>query len=276
MRVAVVGHVEWVEFLTVDHVPEPGEIVHADESRQEPGGGGAGAAVQLAKLNGSADFFTALGDDELGHRMLAELEALGLRVHVAWRTEPTRRAITHVDSVGERTITVVGSRLGPHGEDPLPWTELEGADAVYFTAGDDAALRHARRARVLAATARVLPLLVDAHIRLDALVGSTNDASERFAVEELDPPPDLAVWTNGALGGTYARGGETLDYPPVAPPGPIVDRYGAGDSFAAGLTFGLGAGMAEHEALALAARCGAAVLTGAGPFSGQLQGKDVG
>ena len=31
MRVAVVGHVEWIEFARVERVPAPGEIVHALE-----------------------------------------------------------------------------------------------------------------------------------------------------------------------------------------------------------------------------------------------------
>ena len=54
MRLAVVGHVEWVEFLSVPHLPAAGEIVHATDSWAEPGGGGAVAAVQLAKLGGAA------------------------------------------------------------------------------------------------------------------------------------------------------------------------------------------------------------------------------
>jgi hypothetical protein len=32
MRVAVVGHVEWVQFARVERVPEPGEIVSAVET----------------------------------------------------------------------------------------------------------------------------------------------------------------------------------------------------------------------------------------------------
>jgi len=54
-------------------------------------------------------------------------------------------------------------------------------------------------------------------------------------------------------------------------PGPIVDRYGAGDSFAGGLTYALGAGYPAERAVALAARCGVAALTGRGPFDGQLE-----
>ena len=57
-RIAIVGHVEWIEFARVDHVPVPGEIVHATEWWQDVGGGGAVAAVQAAKLAGGADFFT--------------------------------------------------------------------------------------------------------------------------------------------------------------------------------------------------------------------------
>ena len=67
-RVAVVGHVEWVTFARVPHVPRPGEIVEATESWEEVGGSGAVAAVQLAKLAGEALFFTALGSDETGSR----------------------------------------------------------------------------------------------------------------------------------------------------------------------------------------------------------------
>src|SRR4051794_1450900 len=90
VRAAVVGHVEWIEFARVERVPVAGEIVHAEEAWEEPGGGGAVAAVQLAKLVGEADFFTALGDDEVGHRAHAALADLGVRVHAAWRPEPQR------------------------------------------------------------------------------------------------------------------------------------------------------------------------------------------
>ena len=55
----------------------------------------------------------------------------------------------------------------------------------------------------------------------------------------------------------------------------MEDAYGCGDSFAAGLTYGLGAGMAVEEALEVAARCGAACLSGRGPYAGQLTREDL-
>jgi ribokinase len=54
-----------------------------------------------------------------------------------------------------------------------------------------------------------------------------------------------------------------------------VDAYGCGDCFAAGLTFALGRGDPVEEAVALAARCGAAVMTGRGPYAAQLGVQEV-
>jgi ribokinase len=231
----------------------------------------------MGKLAGEACvFFTALGDDDLGHRAERELGALGLEVYAAFREDPQRRAFTFIDSQGERTITVIGERLGAHGSDPLPWDRLAQCDAVYFTAGDIDALRAARTAKVLVATSRVFPLLVEAHVHLDALVRSATDPGEPFVEGVLDPPPRLVVATNSEKGGTYEGAEGTTGSWAAAPlPGPVVDTYGAGDSFAGGLTFALGAGLPVDEALALAARCGAAALTGRGPYEGQLTREDI-
>jgi ribokinase len=263
--------VEWVEFLRVERVPAPGSIVHAADAWAEPAGGGAVAAVQLMKLAGSATFYTALGDDDLGRRARAELETLGLRLEAALRSEPQRRAVTFVDASGERTITVVGDRMVPHASDLLPWRELAGYDAVYLTGADPAAVRAARRARVLVATPRALGALAAAQVELDALVGSGTDEGERYQGGDLVPPPRLVVRTTGANGGTYARADGSRGCFPAAPlPGAVADAYGCGDSFAAGLTYGLAAQLPLEEALALAARCGAAALTGHGAYTGQL------
>ena len=202
MRVAVVGHVEWIEFAEVERVPAPGEIVHALATFEEPGGGGAVAAVQLARLAGQCLFLTALGDEATGHRAKRELEALGVRVEAAWRPEPQRRAFVHLDADSERTITVMGERIGPHAADALPWSELEDADAVYFTAGDPGAVRAARAARKLVASARAVETLADAGVRLDALVSSARDRGERYMAGAIDPPPLLVVRTAGAAGGS--------------------------------------------------------------------------
>src|SRR5581483_5565078 len=113
MKIAVVGHVEWVEFVRVEHVPRAGEIAHALETWEEAAGGGAVAAVQLANLNGEAHLFTALGNDELGRAARKVLEDRGVTGHASTAPEPQRRAFTFVDANGERTITVLGRKLLP-------------------------------------------------------------------------------------------------------------------------------------------------------------------
>ena len=271
MRTAVVGHLEWIEFGHLERVPRAGDIAHATDAWEEPGGGGAVSAVQLARLAGDCTFFTALGDDERGAWSRRRLEELGVRVEAATRDEPTRRAIVFVDANGERTITTLGRRLHPTTADDLPWDELADVEAVYFTAGDVAALREARRAKVLVATSRVSDLLAEAGVDLDAVVGSGNDPSEAFDPERLAHPPDLVVRTDSVRGGRFETSdGASGRYEPVAPPGPVVDAYGAGDSFAAGLTFGLGSRLGVDEALTLAARCGAWCASGRGPYGNQL------
>ncbi len=273
MQLAVVGHVEWVEFARVDHAPAPGEIVNALETWEEPAGGGAVAAVQLARLAGSCLFFTALADDELGRRSREELEALGVTVHAGHAPGRQRRALTHIDEDGERTITVLGEKLRPSGEDgSLPWEELRRCDAVYFTGGDVAALRAARHGPVLVATSRELLTLRRAAVQVDVLVGSGNDPAERFEPGELEPEPEIVVTTAGALGG-WIRPGGPFRAAPI--PGPVSDAYGCGDCFAAGLTYGLAVGKPVDEAVALGAQCGAAVLTGRGAYGHQLGEEDL-
>ncbi|HET9310322.1 MAG TPA: PfkB family carbohydrate kinase [Actinomycetota bacterium] len=274
MRVAVIGHVEWIWFGAVDRIPGPGEIAHATDDWEEPGGGGAVAAVQLSKLAGACDFLTALGDDELGERAAKELAGLGLTMHVATRADRTRRALTLVDPAGERTITTLGRRLEPRGEDDLPWELLEGADAVYVTAGDADAFRQARRARVMVVTSRALEELLDADVVPDALVGSHRDPAEHVDPELMPWRPPLLVRTEGTSGGRYeTASGKAGRYEAVeVSRGLAGDAYGAGDSFAAGLTFGLGFGWEVDRSLAFAARCGAACASGRGPYAGQWDG----
>jgi ribokinase len=274
MRAAVIGHVEWVEFARVETMPKAGDIAHAAEVWGVAGGGGAVAAVQLARLGCETHLFTALADDELGRRSHAELEQLGLHVHAVTVPGPQRRAFTHVDETGERTITVIGPKQHTPGEDDaLPWEELHRADCVYFTGGDVAALRKGRWAGVLVATARELPTLKRGGVELDALVGSALDEGERYQAGDLEPAPKLVVATSGPLGG-WAQPGGPFEAAPR--PGLVEDTYGAGDCFAAGLTFALGRGDEPREALALAARCGATVVTGRGPYGRQLTAEEVG
>ncbi len=267
MRCAVVGHVEWIDFVRVGRVPDPGEIVTALESWIEAAGGGAMAAGEFLRLGAETSFFTAVGADALGAQAEEELRGRGLRLEVAVREAPQRRAFTFLDAAGERTITVIGRKLTPHADDPLAWPELDAADAVYFCGGDAGAVRQARRARILVATARELPTLRVAGVELDVLIRSGRDEGERFRLEELDPAPRLVVTTEGPGGGRYAGGGEEGRWAAAPLPGPLEDTYGAGDCFAAALAFALAEGRSTVQALGFAAERAALAIARRGTGS---------
>jgi ribokinase len=261
----VVGHVEWVTFARVPAVPAAGEIARARESWDEAAGGGAVAAAEMTRLAGSredAHFFTAVGDDETARNVLAKLEAHGHTVFAATRAAPHPRVITFLDDDAERTITVLAPPLAPRGDDALPWTSLDDVDAVYFCKGDAAAVREARRARVLVATARVLPVLREARVHVDVLVRSANDPGEAYALGDLDPLPAVVVATEGGDGGSFeTAAGKRGRFRAVPIDAPLADAYGAGDSFAAALTWALGERRALEDALAFAAARAALALT---------------
>ena len=213
---------------------------------------GAVAAVQLAKLAGSCRFFTVFGDDELGRRALAEIEARGVTVEAEFVPRPTRRGFTYVDE-GERTITVIGEKLHPLETHGLPWMELARHDGVYFTAGDPGALRAARRAKVLVATAR-------GSRRCGAGESSSMRSSAAATTSPNSTPP---ATSNRRRSSSCPRpaasaAGRNLGArsAPAPLPGVVDDAYGAGDSFAAGLTFGLGLGSPARRRSSLPSRGG--------------------
>ena len=177
---------------------------------------------------------------------MSRLRELGVDVRASFLDRPTRRAVTLVDDAGERTITTFGPRLEPLGGDHgVVWDALDEIDAVYFTAGDEDALRAARAAaRVLVASPRARHALGHG-VPLDALVLSGDDEIELHAAGRR---------AGGSGAGRVHRGrarrqlpasapAQTGRWAAAAPPGEPVDSYGCGDSFAAGLTYGLGAGL---------------------------------
>ena len=266
LTLAVVGHLEWVNFLAVDALPAPGQISRAHRSLEEPAGAGAVVAVQLARLTGQrVTFFTALGEDEIGFRSEARLRELGVTPIVAWRDQPTRRGISLVDHSRDRAITVIGERLTPVANDPLPWEQLADCDGVFVSATDPQGLRLARAAKVLTATPRLrLPLLQEAGVSLDALIGSNLDPGESIEEGALTPAPTLRIATEGEKGGLFSPGGR-FEAQPL--PGPLIETYGCGDSFAAGVTAGLAAGVSIPDAIKLGAQCGATCATHFGPYA---------
>lgn len=269
-RIAVIGHVEWIVHAQ-GRLAGPDEITRLADPIEEPAGGGAVTAAQVAKLGVECDFFTGLGTDARAAAALDRLQAEGITVHAARRDQPQTWGLSATSESRDRAIAIVGLPVVAVADDPLPWGALAGAGACFFTGHDPEALRRARECPMLVVTARRLAVLAESGVRPDVIVGSATDADEAFDPAEIDPSALAYVWTHGGEGGRIHDKRGERSYQAAEVPGPIVDTYGAGDSFAGGLTVGLGLGYSLDDAVALGARCGAQALTYRGGLSGQLR-----
>jgi ribokinase len=270
MRVAVIGHVEHITLAPVDTLPAAGDIVHLHAPVTFPGGGGGVAFYQLLRSKAEVLLYTAIGNDDAGAYIRYRLAQTRARVFAATRAEPHTRDVVVVTPDGERTILVVGEPLHPRRTDALPWNELATCDAVYFTAQDHEVLRAARAARLVVVTARRKQALAHAGVRADVIVGSLRDPRERSTLADYPTPPAALVLTDGKDGGTIETAAGTTRFSSPAIVDRVVGAYGAGDSFAAALTYYLGAGHELADAATRASHHGAAVLAGLVPLDHQL------
>ena len=172
---------------------------------------------------------------------------------------------------------MIGERIVPHGADPLPWELLDAIDGVYFTGGDEGALRAARRAGALVATPRADATLLAAGVR--ARRARAQRPRPRRAARPGAARPGAALRRHDARAGAAGAGRRPTARAAAWEagrrcPGRRRDAYGAGDSFAAALAYGLGDGRGIDGACALAARAGAHKLAGRAPFENQLSEPD--
>ena len=269
MKVAVVGHVEWVRVRPGgEPCPLPGRDRPRLETWEEPAGGGAVAAVQLARLAGVPRLLHGARVRRASAPFPRRARAkLGVDVQAIPRRMRPARAFTyrrrHRRADDHRRSS---QKLRPRGGDSrLPWHELARDGRRLLRQRRRRCAPARRAARVLVATARELATLQEAGVELDALVGSGRTRAELYQPGDLDPAPQSSVTTAGGLGGWLQPGGPFRSAPL---PGPVVDTYGAGDCFAAGLTFaprarGRRRGRGRASPPAAARRC----MTGQGPYA---------
>ena len=266
LNFAVVGHIEWINFLKVDQLPKPGVISHSEKSLEFPAGGGSIIAKTLSELTlNKIHFFTALGNDDYGDRCFKILSSMGINLHVAWRKKTTRRGFSMIDSQGERAITVIGERLAPNYKDNLDWSLFKKMDGIFITASDSAIFKMARSASILCTTPRVgLNTINKSNVLLDGLIGSNLDPGEKFSLSELSVKPKYTIKTEGEKGGIIFPGGR---YRALKNKKLKIDSYGCGDSFAAGILFGMASKWNIEKSLNLAKVKGREASEFFGPYA---------
>ena len=233
-----------------------GEIVHAERVWEEPAGGGAVVARQLALLAGRCELFTALGDDALGRESATRLAELGIDVHV---------------TVGRRdTARVDARRRGRRAHDHRARRQAAAGRPASSRRLRPRLLRRRRPRGASLGARRALPRrhgaraadAEDGDVELDLLVASANDPGERY--DGSLRVRHVAV-TDGANGGT-------LDGEPYAAAPTGADRRHVRRRRLVRRGARVRAGPRRRRAprAELAARAGAAVIAGAGPYEAQL------
>ncbi|MFF8834586.1 ribokinase [Streptomyces sp. NPDC015130] len=265
--IVVLGSTNMDLVAYVPRAPARGETVTGRAFRTVPGGKGANQAVAAARAGAEVAMIGAVGADDFGTRLRANLEHCAVDTDLLRTAEgPSGTAHIVVDDEGGNAIVVVPGANATvtslsHGDEALIGT----ADALLLqlelplsvvTEGAAYARRLGVRTVLTPAPAQRLPpellaatdLLVPNEHEAAALTGHTDP---RAAAQALLRDVPAVVVTLGSAGSLYAaRGAE-----PVAVPAPrvrAVDTTAAGDTFVGALAVALGEGRPVPEALAWA------------------------
>ncbi len=147
----------------LDDLPIGGDKFRANEAMITGGGGGANAAVAVARLGGTASLASRLGQDHTGDAIISGLQSESVDIRSVQRTEDARSAFSsiYVTPAGERQIVNFRGASLP-----------EGADHLKLPQSVDAALADTRwgagAARTMViAKARDIPGIIDAEAPID-------------------------------------------------------------------------------------------------------------
>ena len=126
-------------------------------------------------------------------------------------------------------------------------------------------LSFSRSAPILCTTPRVgLNIINKSNVFLDGLIGSNHDPGEVFSFSELSVKPKYTIKTEGENGGIVYPGGR---YKALKNKRLKIDSYGCGDSFAAGILYGLASKWNIEKSLNLAKVIGRNASEFFGPYA---------
>ncbi|MBO9476140.1 ribokinase [Shimia sp. R11_0] len=270
MAIYNLGSINADLFYHVPHLPQAGETLAASSFTRGLGGKGANMSVAAARAGAHAVHIGAVGHD--GHWAQERLMEFGVDTrHIAALPEtPIGQAIIMVDQAGENSIVLL--RGANHA---IPQTTLAGALAE-ASPGDTLLMQNetlnqckaAKMARDLdlyiayaaapfeaAAVTEVLPFLdflILNEVEATQLEEATGQTPEQLGV------PDVII-TLGGKGARWLHKGKRQDFPAhVVTP---VDTTGAGDTFTGYVLAARDRGLPMPQAIALAMRAAALMVT---------------
>jgi sugar/nucleoside kinase (ribokinase family) len=231
---------------------------------ERPGGTGANVAIALASTGTAVHFVSYLGDDELSHNLDEHLKSSDIAMlYTPVIPGPVSHVAIPVDERGERTIVVIS-------DDKLDQVSLSGLpikahDIVAFVIWRNNFVKDLEIAQKAGAITVVgSAALTDVQVlHADYLIGSRDDFSGEYSIEEALKRFSHVVVTNGAEGATFYGEHGSIFQP--AEEAEVVDTTGAGDAFLSALLHYLVINKSiDAKAMALAARWSALTVSSQG------------
>lgn len=257
--ILIIGSVAWDEVVRLDSPLRAGSHNDGRWIGKRVGGGAANTALALARAQDTPMVISAVGADPAGAELVAELDRLGVDVHlIQRRAHATTRSLILLEANGERTVVnTTRARLSL----PFDLAALPG-ECCYVRSADPALTPLlARRAEIGTVVAHVPPLKT-AFRPAQVLVGSAFDLDEAALADPFAAGRRVAgdrlqwmVVTHGPDGAIAYGDGSRIEE--RAPQVKVVDSTGAGDVFAAGLVHALAGGQGVEIALKTAVKWGA-------------------
>ncbi|WFP64684.1 sugar kinase [Mesorhizobium sp. WSM4904] len=275
VRLLSVGAFTLDTILRVDTLPTHQGKFIASDGIQIASGMATSAACAAHRLGASVSLWASAGDDAVGDRLVAEIEAEGVDCSLIRRVAGARSALAAilVDAHGERVIVPFYDRQAQADPETLPLADLSAFDAVLV----DVRWPGAAALALTAARGAGRPAILDADtapvevlerlLPLASHIVASEPAARIVCGHALDPESacaDLASRTDafvavtGGAAGTWWHDQEAGRIRHVeAPKVKAVDTLAAGDVFHGAFAVGLAEAMPPEQALRFASAAAA-------------------
>ena len=244
-KIVCIGNATWDRFFFVEEIPSRATKYFSNKFIELGGGVAATAAVAAARLGSQVSFVGRSGQDSVGEQIRSELEEYGVNTRFiqAFSGITSSNAVVHVDTQGERQITVLRDPEMPEDPDWITPEILDGADAVLcdctWPEGAERLLSMARELGIPTiidadlggeALLRLLPLGSHVAFSNPALTELSGETDAKTALQFAQDKTDGTVYVTRGAQGCYWLEQNELKHA-SAYKVDVVDTTGAGDVF---------------------------------------------
>ena len=271
--------------FALDELPRPDEKHRARSGAMIGGGGGANAAVAVARLGGQASLGARLGQDVVGDLILSELSDEGVNLEATHRQPGAISGYSSIYVTPDGGRQIVSFRGEGLTSSPAFLNVPHTAGAVLADSRWPEGARHVLEQ----AQQRSIPGVVDAEapVELDAFSAASHIAFSRQGLLDLTGETDVAralaqvapqtpAWvsvTDGSDGVYFMQDGAVSNLP--AFPVDVHETLGAGDVWHGAFALRLAEGADERTAMTFANAAAALKCAGAGGRKSYPDRKDT-